>query len=48
MSVKKVFDDTLKFVTDIEIRNSLSYIFMLQDFYDLFFRQSIMDLYIPT
>ena len=48
MSVKKVFDDTLKFTTDIEIRNALSYIFLLQDYYDIFFRRAIADLYIPT
>ena len=40
MSVKKVFLDTLK--------NSLSTILMLRDFFDLFFIQSIMDLHIPN
>ena len=48
MSVKKVFDDTLKFTTDIEIRNALSYIFILQDYYDIFFRRAIADLHIPN
>ena len=48
MSVKKVFLDTLKFITDMELKNSLSTILMLRDFFDLFFIQSIMDLYIPT
>ena len=48
MSVKKVFLDTLKSVTDMELKNSLSTILMLRDFFDLFFIQSIMDLYIPT
>ena len=48
MLVKKVFDDTLKFTTDMEIKNSLSIILMLRDFFDLFFLQSIMDLYIPN
>ena len=47
MSVKKVFVDTLKFATDMELKNSLSTILMLQDFFDLFFIQSIMDLHIP-
>ena len=37
MSVKKVFLDTLKSVTDMELKNSLSTILMLQDFFDLFF-----------
>ena len=37
MSVKKVFVDTLKFATDMELKNSLSTILMLQDFFDLFF-----------
>ena len=48
MLVKKVFDDTLKFTTDMEIKNSLSIILMLRDFFDLFILQSIMDLYIPN
>ena len=48
MSVKKVFVDTLKFATDMELKNSLSTILMLQDFFDLFFLQSIMDLSIPN
>ena len=48
MSVKKVFDDTLKFTTDMELKNSLSTILILRDFFDIFFRQSIMDLYIPN
>ena len=48
MSVKKVFVDTLKFATDMELKNSLSTILMLQDFFDLFFIQSIMDLHIPN
>ena len=48
MSVKKVFIDTLKFATDMELKNSLSTILMLQDFFDLFFIQSIMDLHIPN
>ena len=48
MSVKKVFVDTLKFATDMELKNSLSTILMLQDFFDLFFIQSIMDLQIPN
>ena len=48
MSVKKVFLDTLKSVTDMELKNSLSYIFILQDYYDIFFRRAIADLYIPT
>ena len=48
MSVKKVFVDTLKFATDMELKNSLSTILMLQDFFDLFFLQSIMDLHIPN
>ena len=46
--IKKIFDDTLKFTTDIEIRNVLCYIFILRDYYDTFFRPSIADLYIPT
>ena len=37
MSVKKVFVDTLKFATDMELKNSLSTILMLRDFFDLFF-----------
>ena len=48
MSVKKVFVDTIKFATDMELKNSLSTILMLRDFFDLFFIQSIMDLYIPN
>ena len=48
MSVKKVFVDTIKFATDMELKNSLSTILILQDFFDLFFLQSIMDLYIPN
>ena len=36
MSVKKVFLDTLKSITDIELKNSLSTILMLRDFFDLF------------
>ena len=48
MSVKKVFLDTLKFITDMELKNSLSTILMLRDFFDLFFLQSIMDLSIPN
>ena len=48
MSVKKVFDDTLKSITDMELKNSLSTILMLWDFFDLFFTQSIMDLHIPN
>ena len=48
MSVKKVFLDTLKSVTDMELKNSLSTILMLRDFFYLFFIQSIMDLYIPN
>ena len=48
MSVKKVFVDTLKFATDMELKNSLSTILMLRDFFDLFFIQSIMDLHIPN
>ena len=48
MSVKKVFVDTLKFATDMELKNSLSTILMLQDFFDLFFIQSIMELHIPN
>ena len=48
MSVKKVFLDTLKSVTDMELKNSLSTILMLRDFFDLFFRRAIADLYIPT
>ena len=48
MSVKKVFVDTLKFATDMELKNSLSTILMLRDFFDLFFLQSIMDLSIPN
>ena len=48
MSVKKVFLDTLKFATDRELKNSLSTILMLRDFFDLFFMQSIMDLSIPN
>ena len=48
MSVKKVFLDTLKFITDMELKNSLSTILMLRDFFDLFFTQSIMDLHIPN
>ena len=48
MSVKKVFVDTLKFATDVELKNSVSTILMLQDFFDLFFIQSIMDLHIPN
>ena len=48
MSVKKVFLDTLKSVTDMELKNSLSTILMLQDFFDLFFLQSIMDLSTPN
>ena len=37
MSVKKVFLDTLKSITDTELKNSLSTILMLRDFFDLFF-----------
>ena len=37
MSVKKVFLDTLKSVTDMELKNSLSTILMLRDFFYLFF-----------
>ena len=37
MSVKKVFLDTLKSITDMELKNSLSTILMLRDFFDLFF-----------
>ena len=48
MSVKKVFLDTLKSITDMELKNSLSTILMLQDFFYLFFIQSIMDLHIPN
>ena len=48
MSVKKVFLNTLKSVTDMELKNSLSTILMLRDFFYLFFIQSIMDLYIPN
>ena len=48
MPVKKVFLDTLKFITDMELKNSLSTILMLRDFFDLFFIQSIMDLHIPN
>ena len=48
MSVKKVFLDTLKSITDMELKNSLSTILMLRDFFDLFFTQSIMDLHIPN
>ena len=48
MSVKKVFLATLKSVTDMELKNSLSTILMLRDFFDLFLIQSIMDLYIPN
>ena len=48
MSVKKVFVNTLKFATDMELKNSLSTILMLRDFFDLFFIQSIMDLHIPN
>ena len=48
MSVKKVFLDTLKSITDMELKNSLSTILMLRDFFDLFFKQSIMDLHIPN
>ena len=33
MSVKKVFLDTLKFITDMELKNSLSTILMLRDFF---------------
>ena len=32
MPVKKVFLDTLKFITDMELKNSLSTILMLRDF----------------
>ena len=48
MSVKKVFLDTLKSITDMELKNSLSTILMLRDFFDLFFIQSIMDLHLPN
>ena len=48
MSVKKVFLDTLKSITDMELKNSLSTILMLRDFFNLFFTQSIMDLHIPN
>ena len=48
MSVKKVFLDTLKSITDTELKNYLSTILMLRDFFDLFFIQSIMDLHIPN
>ena len=48
MSVKKVFVDTLKFATDMELKNSLSAILMLRDFLTYFFIQSIMDLHIPN
>ena len=48
MSVKKVFLNTLKSITDMELKNSLSTILMLRDFFDLFFIQSIMDLHIPN
>ena len=48
MSVKKVFLDTLKSITDMELKNSLSTILMLRDFFDLFFIQSITDLHIPN
>ena len=48
MSVKNVFLNTLKSVTDMELKNSLSSILILQDFFDLFILQSIMDLYIPN
>ena len=48
MSDKKVFVNTLKFATDMELKNSLSTILMLRDFFDLFFIQSIMDLHIPN
>ena len=33
MSVKKVFLDTLKSITDMELKNSLSTILMLRDFF---------------
>ena len=33
MSVKKVFLDTLKSITDTELKNSLSTILMLRDFF---------------
>ena len=42
MSVKKVFLDTLKSVTDMELKNSLSTILMLRDFFDLFFNGKII------
>ena len=48
MSVKKVFLDTLKSITDTELKNSLSTILMLREFFYLFFIQSIMDLHIPN
>ena len=48
MSVKKVFLNTLKSITDRELKNSLSTILMLRDFFYLFFIQSIMDLHIPN
>ena len=48
MSVKKVYVETLKFATDMELKNSLLSILMLRDFFDLFILQSIMDLYIPN
>ena len=48
MWVKKVFLDTLKSITDMELKNSLSTILMLRDFFYLFFIQSIMDLHIPN
>ena len=36
MSVKKVFLDTLKSITDMELKNSLSTILMLRDFLTYF------------
>ena len=41
MSVKKVFLDTLKSITDMELKNSLSTILMLRDFFDVLLRTYI-------
>ena len=38
----------LKFIVDIEVRNSLSIILMFPDFFDRFLFPSIMDLSIPN
>ena len=52
MSVKKVFVDTINLATELatdrDLKKSLSSILILQDFFDLFFLQSIMDLSIPN